>query len=62
MDAAPRALAEPDTIVIAESTRRLVGNLLQYLPARCRTDRTRRPVSTPGIVIEPVLFYPRFLG
>ena len=48
-----QALAEPDTIVIAESTRRLVGDLFQYRdlgiielrglpqPVRALTDRAR---------------------
>jgi hypothetical protein len=48
--------------VIAESTRRLVCNLLQTSPAGVELTGTGGPFPPPGIVIEPILFYPEVPG
>jgi hypothetical protein len=42
-----QALAEPDSIVIAESTRRLVGDLFEYRDLALRSDRTNRQKGRP---------------
>ena len=49
-----QGIAEPNTVVIAESTRRLLGNLFELAgPRRARTQGHRRAECEPGRSCDP---------